>query len=1373
MHNFTIVSKGEYNHKQTSDLLRIVRYMIIRKKQKRFLLLDMENKNPDKLTALWIQGDQYDEKGNFLGVINVTMTDLEAENGRFLLKEHILLHEDCTDVFVKIAVAEYGDYQYRLDENGNYSVYETETPKEKVPFKEVSKETGKNGFTSAHRQFKAPFFVSVLSVIVLLVVIGLSTWLTFAFKQGREGFFLQGVQYEYAGGDASAGSELIVTGYSEFGGGKMVIESEINGHPVTQITARLRGDSRIKEVVVNGNVRIGENAFVGCKNLARITLNGVSEIGANAFERTGLQYVEINECDIIGDMAFSGCRKIQSVVISNKFPDNVLQLGEKVFEGCGNMGTVTIDQYIKYGENINYFDGVESIKNLTLKNYNYSTYESDRLNIQKPLIELFGSAGNYFPTVNNLHIKYASSLPNDFMLNMESDLRTVTIDVLTNPVVGDRAFADCYNLREVNVPAKFTAVGESAFQNTSITRFNAEKLERIGINAFYGCWKLKDFDLTQNVTLTKISDGALSGTDDMDIYIPASVNEIGVGAFCGSRVKKVTFAENCLIEEIPEDAFAECDNLTSISLPDSIKKIGDRAFSSCFALKNLSLPDGLETIGEFAFEFNFKMTDLIVPDSVTEIGSDILYSCSSIQNITIPFLGETIYDEGGLTYLLGEGTKPMSLTVKITADNEVGRNAFAGFSTLTKIELSPATETIKDGAFYGCTGLREISIPGSVINISNTAFEDCNRLYSIKNDSSINIVKGVGIAKNALVVYSSNSNQPYIHQVENYTFLNADNKWYLIGVPENGKLVLPKPSAVIYSYIIPDYLFYESNCSEILISSAVVKIGDKAFAKSYFDKVTFTSGTIQLGEGVFEDAGLTTVDFSGAGVQSLSKNTFANAYNLKNVTLPANLINIGAYAFQNCSSLYDINLPTSLFTIDSYAFNGCSLSKVDLSNTDIHSIGDRAFASCYLLSSATLPNSLEEIGEGVFENCNNLTSLSVPFLGKERGSESSVGYLFGFTRAHMITKISITDDTVIGNEAFKELWSLEEVVLSDKIDTIQDNAFDGCANLYKINMPQELTFIGNYAFAGLGIKSVTLPNSLMHIGNNAFANCQFLETVTFSKGTVGLDIGYDAFINCPIYQVYDLAGLGIQVGSSNFGGVAQNALVVYTNESATPLKDYTYKGISYKYTDNVCVVTRIESNEAEIGSVTINGKLYDKIIIGPHVCNGIIYKLTITDAVVDIRSGAFGGYIDTVIFKDANVTIKEGTFTGDVVNVVYDDKIAGIEIDAFRECEYFYFYGSEREWNSSWLDGEIYYKYQPDYYYSECFHESGLGLWNYTSDGEINTEYQDNKEDCEYCKGQSVSHDSSSDYENNHEENVKTAVQYKDGNDKTGKIVNS
>ena len=154
---------------------------------------------------------------------------------------------------------------------------------------------------------------------------------------------------------------------------------------------------------------------------------------------------------------------------------------------------------------------------------------------------------------------------------------------------------------------------------------------------------------------------------------------------------------------IDDTTFSECNTLTDIKLPDSLKTIGEGAFSSCSALTNIELPDGVTNIGASAFSGCSSLTNIKLPDGVKTIGSGAFSKCSALANIELP---------GGVT--------------------NIGVSAFSGCSSLTNIKLPDGVKTIGSGAFANCSALANIELPDSLKTIGYKAFANCSSLANIE-----------------------------------------------------------------------------------------------------------------------------------------------------------------------------------------------------------------------------------------------------------------------------------------------------------------------------------------------------------------------------------------------------------------------------------------------------------------------------------------------------------------------------------------------------------------------------------------------------------------------------------------------------------------
>lgn len=109
-------------------------------------------------------------------------------------------------------------------------------------------------------------------------------------------------------------------------------------------------------------------------------------------------------------------------------------------------------------------------------------------------------------------------------------------------------------------------------------------------------------------------------------------------------------------------AFYDCDDLTSVTIPNSVTNIGDWAFANCIGLTSVTIPNSVTSIGENAFTL-CGLTSVIIPNSVTSIEENAFSFCSGLTSVTIPNSVTSIGNRAfsycsGLTSVTCFATKP-------------------------------------------------------------------------------------------------------------------------------------------------------------------------------------------------------------------------------------------------------------------------------------------------------------------------------------------------------------------------------------------------------------------------------------------------------------------------------------------------------------------------------------------------------------------------------------------------------------------------------------------------------------------------------------------------------------------------------------------
>ena len=355
--------------------------------------------------------------------------------------------------------------------------------------------------------------------------------------------------------------------------------------------------------------------------------------------------------------------------------------------------------------------------------------------------------------------------------------------------------------------------------------------------------------------------------------------------------------------------------------------------------------------------------------------------------------------------------------------------------------------------------------------------------------------------------------------IGDYAFYNCSS---LTGVTMGGNITS-----------IGDFVFaYDSSLTQLTIGNAVASIGEWAFLGCGFTTITIPASVSFIGDNVFSDCpSLTAITVDGGNAYYSNHNGDGVLYDKSQTTLiqyptgdafhhsftiPSGVTTIGLQAFNN-SILSSVTFPDSVTTIGESAFYGCgNLTNVAINDATTHltSIGDYAFYYCPALTSFIIPVSVTTIGSQAFGSCQNLAGIHIPAGVTSIGS----GPFAGCT-----TLTAITVDA--GNPDYTDNG---DGVLYDKGLTtlIQYPAGDPGTGL-SFAIPSGVTSIGDSAFAGADLTSVTIPTSVTSIGFQAFFNCDLVSVAIPDSVT---SMGDQAFELC-----YSLADISIGTGLASIG----------------------------------------------------------------------------------------------------------------------------------------------------------------------------------------------------------------------------------------------
>ena len=412
-------------------------------------------------------------------------------------------------------------------------------------------------------------------------------------------------------------------------------------------------------------------------------------------------------------------------------------------------------------------------------------------------------------------------------------------------------------------------------------------------------------------------------------------------------------------------------------------------------------------------------------------------------------------------------------------------------------------------------------------------------------------------------------------------------------------------------------------------------------------------------------------------VQEVRKYAFYNCPKLEKVTFeegPKGEIVpfLRESAFEGCSNLKDINLE-KIEVIGKNCFKNCtSLEEVDLSSC--YSIAEKAFYGCTSLKSVDITK-LRNPGKSAFENCTNLetvitgefTRMSESMFKNSGVTEISFNAdripASCFEGCTKLTKVEVNNDIIyIGQNAFKNCTNLVSYITSNGAEYIYDSAFENCSNL----------------------ETVYLPNSNVNIYSSVFKGCSKLINVHFNEKTyIQSNLG-NVFNDCELL-------VDFKVNSNNAYYAADGSYLVSNDMKyivlAAPGINYGNLRFSDKY---IKILDSAFSGISSITSIVFSSSIQNvgdhafencknlktvnlatMINYGTHVFNNCtslseVYGIELLEVVEDYMFANTA--IESLAFN-CDVVIDEGAFSNNtkLANVTFNGT-ATLGEGAFANC---------------------------------------------------------------------------------------------------------
>ena len=593
---------------------------------------------------------------------------------------------------------------------------------------------------------------------------------------------------------------------------------------------------------------------------------------------------------------------------------------------------------------------------------------------------------------------------------------------------------------------------------------------------------------------------------------------------------------------IEDNAFSDCDSITSLKMGENIKTIGAYAFKNCSGLEEISLNNSVQQIGEGAF-----------------------YGCSSLTDITLPFVGKSAnVSETGIDTLfgyifgasksdldshsLGDGSKqitvfdnkdfsiPESLKRITILGGKVVDGAFADCDAIESIVLGQGVKNIGKYAFYDCDALKKVEIGKSVTEIDYAAFHKCSTLTSVifSENSSLKTIRDSA--------FNSCTALDKIHIPNSVETIEKDVFWdcgslseisvpFVGGIDSNGEKV-EYFGFIFWGYDSSDFAkmnsYIPTSLKTVIVSGGETIRREAFYRCQNIECISIPDTVKSIGVGAFNGcASLKELtipfvgergDYTEASQNTLfgyifgsdatsenlgcfkthqvyAQNTYADYYyipsSLKTVNVTgADGVNLLYGAFSFVKDIETVNFGNGVTKIPMNCFwqnrdvGYTGDLKTVVMTDNVIEIGETAFFNCKDLITIKLSDNLQVIGTGIFGGCDSVETVSLNNVEYISSHSETYFMAYKFEKDNSVSEVNIEDNCVfIYHYAFAECSSLTTVNIPESVKYIGRGAFSNCASLSSLPLPDELNYLASDALKGCVSLPITEEDNALYYMN--------------------------------------------------------------------------------------------------------------------------------------------------------------------------------------------------------------------------------------------------------------------------------------------------
>ncbi len=548
-------------------------------------------------------------------------------------------------------------------------------------------------------------------------------------------------------------------------------------YKVVAVGPKAFASTNVSSVVFGQNVRkIDSQAFSGCGMLTNVHLNeSLTEIGTFAFYNSALNSIKLpSGLKSLASGAFRET-KLTSCVI----PAGITSLSQQLFYACSNLKTVTLPE------------GVVGIEAWALVSTGLT-----ELHLPASLTDIAGGSLG-----KNTSLSTITVAPGNPAYKAENGLLISLAD--------SYIIAAAVQQGSLVIPNGVKGIGASCFASQlQLTKLVLPStLQSIGDWAFNECVNLREVDL--GVGVHTLGKGCFDGCSSLgNIKFPAQLRVIGDQAFnmCAAMTEVIL---NDGLQELGFASFFQCSGLKKVRVPGSVNTFGDAVFKSAPHLTEVVLEEGLTHLGHSIFAEATSLRSIKLPSTLRTLNPFALYG-TGLRSIILPESLDTIGASSLYGTALSEIVVPNSVSF-------IDKYAFAWNKRLKKITCGTGLKKLGDHAIHACPIIEQVSLNENLMEIEAYGISSCDSLKKITVPATVATIGEYAFAYNPLdtLVNLAIKPQPLTCQITDNATTDEQDHY--------ARIVLVVPTESLEAYKIADIW---KNYFNIVGNNAVACIDD-------------------------------------------------------------------------------------------------------------------------------------------------------------------------------------------------------------------------------------------------------------------------------------------------------------------------------------------------------------------------------------------------------------------------------------------------------------------------------------------------------------------------------------------------------------------